>query len=106
MASLCRREIELLNLLKAARVHINYTIGVQTTTSMILAQATNLGEADLSGVNEVPTFVLIVMVRVKTFLTEVAEIISGDVGLRSIVRDPVFLQPTAATICLTYSDKR
>ena len=45
-------------------MHIHYTIGVQTTTSMILAQATNLGEADLSRVNEVPTFVLIVMVRV------------------------------------------
>ena len=86
-------------------MHINYTIGVQTTTSMILAQATNLGEANLSGVNEIPTFVLIIMISIKTFLTKVAEIISGDVGLRSIVRDHVLFQPTAATICLTYSDK-
>ena len=72
---------------------------------MILAQTTNLGEAHLSRVNEIPTFILIIMVCVKTFLTEVAEIISGDVGLRSIVRDHVLFQPTAATICLTYSDK-
>lgn len=86
-------------------MHIHYTIGVQTTTSMILAQATNLGEADLSRVNEVPTFVLIIMVSVKTFLTKVAEIIRGDMGLRSIVGNHVLFQPTAATICLTYSDK-
>ena len=86
-------------------MHINNTIGVQTTTSMILAQATNLGEADLSGVNEVPTFVLIVMISVKTLLTKVAEIISGDMRLRSIVGNHVLFQPTTATICLTYSDK-
>ena len=72
---------------------------------MILAQATNLGEADLSRVNEVPTFVLIIMVSVKTFLTKVAEIIRGNMGLRSIVGNHVLFQPTAATICLTYSDK-
>ena len=87
-------------------MHIYNTIGMQTTSSMILAQATKtLGEANLPRVNEVPTFVLIVMVRVKTFLTEVAEIISGDVGLRPIVRHHVLLQTTTATICLTYSDK-
>lgn len=61
-----------------------------------------LCEAHLSCVDEVPAFVLVVVVRVQTLLAEVAEVVSGHVRLRPVVGHNVALERTLPASCLAY----
>ena len=101
------REVELFDLFEARCVHVdNHRGRCRVLLTLTIHSGTVLREAHLARVNEVPSLVLLVPVRVEPLLAQVAEVVVGDVGLGPIVWHHVFLEACSSVCSLSYTRRK
>ena len=95
------RKRQLLYLFEASCMHIYDTFCMQLLLTGIWRSLTRgsfrrccdtLRESNLTSINEIPTLILFIVLRVQTLLAKIAEVVGSDMGLRAIVWNYIFLQ--------------